>query len=87
VRWDIKKTRVVKPQKVIVFAANRQRMFMLLSVAPSEMKIDDIIKLTDRPNTTPAWEINFTVLDLSALKKIFKHLDRSELPYEFALEQ
>ena len=51
------------------------------------MKIDDIIKLTDRPNTTPAWEINYTVLDLSALKKIFKHLDRSELPYEFALEQ
>jgi GTP pyrophosphokinase len=87
VRWDMKKTRIVKPQKVIVFAANRQRMFMLLSVAPSEMKIDDIIKLTDRPNTTPAWEINFTVLDLSALKKIFKHLDRSELPYEFALEQ
>ncbi len=87
VRWDMKKTRIVKPQKVIVFAANRQRMFMLLSVAPNEMKIDDIIKLTDRPNTTPAWEINFTVLDLSALKKIFKHLDRSELPYEFALEQ
>ncbi len=87
VRWNLKKTRVVKPQKVIVFAANRQRMFMLLSVAPSEMKIDDIIKLTDRPNTTPAWEINFTAPDLSALKKIFKHLDRSELPYEFALEQ
>ena len=87
VRWHPKKTRVVKPQKVIVFAANRQRLFMLLSVAPSEMKIDDIIKLTDRPNTTPAWEINFTAPDLSALKKIFKHLDRSELAYEFALEQ
>lgn len=87
VRWDHKRTRVQKPQKLIVFAANRQRLFMLLSVAPSELKIVDLITLSDRPNTTPAWEINFTVPDLSALKKIFKHLDRSELVYEFALEQ
>lgn len=87
VRWDNRRTRVRKPQKLIVFAANRQRLFMLLSVAPSEMKIIDIITLTDRPNTPPAWEINFTVPDLAALKKISKHLDRSELVYEFALEQ
>lgn len=87
VRWDLKKTRVLKPQKLIVFAANRQRLFMLLSVAPSELKIVDIITLTDRPNTPPAWEINFTVPDLAALKKIFRHLERSELVYEFALEQ
>ena len=87
VRWDSRNTRVVKPQKVIVFAANRQRLFMLLSVAPSEMKILDIIALSDRPNTTPAWEVNFTAPDLYALRKIFKHLDRSELTYEFVLEQ
>jgi len=87
VRWDLRRSRVGKPQKVIIFAAQRQRLFMLLSVAPSEMKIIDIIALTDRPNTTPAWEVNFTVPNLYALKKIFKHLDRSELPYEFVLEQ
>lgn len=87
VRWDSKNTRVAKPQKVIVFAANRQRLFMLLSVAPSEMKIVDIIALSDRPNTTPAWEVNFTAPDLYALRKIFRHLDRSELTYEFVLEQ
>lgn len=87
VRWDLKNTRVMKPQKLVIFAANRQRLFMLLSVAPREMKIVDIITLTDRPNTPPAWEINFTVPDLAAMKKIFKHLDRSELVYEFALEQ
>ncbi|MDW7774566.1 MAG: HD domain-containing protein [Desulfobulbaceae bacterium] len=87
VRWDLKNTRVVKPQKLVVFAANRQRLFMLLSVAPGELKIMDIITLTDSPNTTPAWEVNFTVPDLAALKKIIRHLDRSELVYEFALEQ
>ncbi len=87
VRWDLKETRVAKPQKVIIFAAKRQRLFMLLSVAPSEMKIIDIIALTNRPNTTPAWEVNFSVPNLYELKKVFKHLDRSELPYEFVLEQ
>jgi GTP pyrophosphokinase len=87
IRWDSRNTRVVKPQKVIVFAANRQRLFMLLSVAPSEMKIIDLIALTDRPNTTPAWEVNFTAPNLYALRKIFRHLDRSELTYEFVLEQ
>jgi GTP diphosphokinase / guanosine-3',5'-bis(diphosphate) 3'-diphosphatase len=87
VRWDLKSTAVAKPQKVVIFAANRQRLFMLLSVAPSEMKIIDIIALTHRPTTTPAWEVNFTAPNLHALKKIFKHLDRSELTYEFMLEQ
>lgn len=87
VKWDQKQTLVVKTQKVIIFAAKRQRLFMLLSVAPAEMKIIDIIALTDRPNTTPAWEVNFTVPNMYALRKIFKHLDRSELPYEFVLEQ
>lgn len=87
VRWDNKRTLIRKPQKLVVFVAQRQRLFMLLSVAPKEMMIIDIIALTDRPNTTPAWEINFKVRDLAGLKKIFKHLDRSELQYEFILEQ
>jgi len=87
VRWKLRKTRVVKPQKVVVFAAGRQRLFMLLSVAPEEMKITDIIALDKRPTSRPAWEITFTVTNLYGLKKIFKHLDRSELTYEFILEQ
>ncbi|GAB4342455.1 MAG: bifunctional (p)ppGpp synthetase/guanosine-3',5'-bis(diphosphate) 3'-pyrophosphohydrolase [Desulfobulbaceae bacterium] len=86
-RWNLRETSVPKPQKVVIFAANRQRLFMLLSVAPAELRVSEIIALTDRPNTTPAWEVTFTVPDLHALKKVFKHLDRSELPYEFALEQ
>jgi guanosine-3',5'-bis(diphosphate) 3'-pyrophosphohydrolase len=87
VRWKLRETRIGKPQKVIIFAANRQRLFLLLSVAPSELQVTEVIALTYRPNTTPAWEVNFTIADLYALKKVFKHLDRSELKYEFALEQ
>ncbi len=87
VRWKLRETLVVKPQKVIIFAASRQRLLLLLSVAPEEMKISDIVALTDRPATGPAWEINFTVMNLFALRKIFKHLDRSGLSYEFDLEQ
>ena len=87
VRWNLRETRIVKPQKVIIFAANRQRLFLLLSVAPSELQVTEVIALTYRPNTTPAWEVNFTIADLYALKKVFKHLDRSELKYEFILEQ
>jgi len=83
VRWKTRKTRVAKPQKVIIMAATRHRLFMLLSVAPEEMQVTDILRLSKKNTTTPAWEINFTVANLHGLKKIVKHLDRSSLVYEF----
>ncbi len=86
VRWQNRLTRVVKPQKIIVMAATRQRLFMLLSVAPEEMKISDILCLSGKPTRTPAWEINFSVANLHGLKKIIKHFDRSSLAYEFDFE-
>ena len=87
VRWRNRETRVVKPQKVIIMAATRQRLFMLLSVAPEEMKVSDIIRLSENPTPTPAWEVNFNVANLHGLKKIIKHLDRSSFVYEYAFEQ
>ena len=60
---------------------------MLLSVAPEEMKVTDVILLSGKPTPTPAWEIDFSVADLYGLKKIIKHLDRSSLVYEFDFEQ
>jgi GTP pyrophosphokinase len=59
---------------------------MLLSVAPSEMKILDFAVLTKKPTPTPAWEINFSVANLHGLKKVIKHLTRSELLFEFILD-
>jgi len=87
VRWKNRNTRVIKPQKIIIMAATRQRLFMLFSVAPEEMKVSDIVRLSEKPTPTPAWEINFTVANLHGLKKIIKHLDRSSLVYEYAFEQ
>ena len=87
VRWKMKETRVAKTQKMVVMAATRKRLFLLLSVAPEEMKITEIISLGKRNTATPAWEISFTASDLYDLRKILKHFDRSSLPYEFDLEQ
>jgi len=86
VRWKNRETRVSKPQKVIIMATTRHRLFMLLSVAPEEMKITDVLRLSEKPTTTLAWEVNFTVANLHSLKKIIKHLDRSSLVYEFGFE-
>jgi hypothetical protein len=47
------------------------------------MKITDVLRLSEKPTTTPAWEVNFSVANLQGLKKIVKHLDRSSLVYEF----
>lgn len=87
VRWKNRDTRVAKPQKIIIMAASRHRLFMLLSVAPEEMKVTDVQRLSGKPTPTPAWEIDFSVANLYGLKKIIKHLDRSSLVYEFDFEQ
>ncbi len=87
VRWKLRQTQVVKEQKIIVMAATRHRIFLLLSVAPEEMKISDIVNLSRRSDSSPAWEITFKVASLYELKKVLKHCDRSGLPYEFDLEQ
>ncbi|WP_457574874.1 RelA/SpoT family protein [Desulfolithobacter sp.] len=87
VRWKLRETRVTKPQKVIIMAATRHRLFMLLSVAPEVMKIDDIVALGGTPGGEQVWEVNFRVADLYSLKKIIKHFRRSSLPYDFGLEQ
>ena len=86
VRWKNRATRVVKPQKFIIMSATRHRLFMLLSVAPEEMIVTDVLRLSEKATATPAWEVTFTVANLHGLKKIFKHLDRSSLIYEFDFE-
>ncbi len=86
VRWKNHETRVTKNQKIIIMEVNRNRLFMLLSVAPEEMVILNVEFLGKQPATV-AWEISFTVANLHELKKVVKHLDRSNLNYEFDFEQ
>ena len=88
VRWQLKKTRVRKNQTLLILKNyQRNRVFMLLSVAPVEMKIIDAISLTKRPASTTAWEVNFQVDNLLGLKHIFQHFTKTKIDYEFILEQ
>ena len=87
VRWKLRDTNVRRPQKIIVPAATRNRIFLLLSGAPGEMKIDEIINLSRRPGATSAWEITFRIANLYDLKKTLKYFERFGLPFEFDLEQ
>lgn len=88
VRWQLKQTKITKNQTLhILNNLPRQRVFMLLSVAPVEMKIIETISLAKRAANTTAWEINFQVDDLYSLKHILQHFNRSKVKYEFIMEQ
>ncbi len=88
VRWNLKKTKVHNPQIIFVpQKINRNRLFMLLGVAPSEMVINSIVALSAEADGTSAWEINFSVENLQQLKNSLNHFTKSSLDYEIVLEQ
>ena len=87
VSWQLKETKIIKPQHLYVPEATRNRIFMMLAVAPDKMKVADILVLSMIDIKKPAWEINFEVADLHGLKSILAHFNKSGLPYEFVIEQ
>jgi GTP pyrophosphokinase len=87
VSWKLKETSIAKPQHLFVPEATRNRIFMMLAVAPDKMKVADILVLSRIDAKKPAWEINFEVSNLHGLKSILSHFDKAGLPYEFAIEQ
>ncbi|MFW5906194.1 MAG: RelA/SpoT family protein [Desulfobia sp.] len=88
IRWHLKKTKVKKPQSLYITKPySRNRIFMLLSVAPVEMKITEVIALSSLPSTTAGWEVDFTVETLWGLRNILQHFDKRKIPYEFVFEQ
>jgi hypothetical protein len=86
-QWRLKETVISKPQHLFVEEATRNRILMLLAVAPEKMKIADIITLSQIDAKKPAWEIDFEVVNLQGLKSILAHFNKSGLPYEFVIEQ
>ena len=86
-QWLLKETVLTKPQHLFVEEATRNRILMMLAVAPDKMKVADIIMLSQIDAKKPAWEINFEVANLQGLKSILHHFDKSGLPYEFVIEQ
>jgi GTP pyrophosphokinase len=87
VSWKLKETSIAKPQHLYVPEATRNRIFMMLAVAPDKMKVADILVLSRIDVKKPAWEINFEVSSLYGLKSILSHFDKSGLIYEFVIEQ
>ena len=86
-QWELTKTVLNKPQHLFVEEATRNRILMLLAVAPDRMKIADVLVLSRIDDKKPAWEVNFEVATLHGLKSILAHFDKSGLPYEFVIEQ
>jgi GTP pyrophosphokinase len=85
--WQLKKTKITGPQTLYLQEASRNRLLMLLAVAPEAMKVSEIITLSKPETKKPAWEIIFTVATLHGLKMILDHFTKSGLDYEFVLEQ
>ena len=85
-RWNLRESRVDKSQSLVIMAATRHRIMMLLGLAPEEMRILEITLLSKTPTPTPAWEVTFQVPTLHVLRKVLRHFDKSSLPYEFDFE-
>lgn len=85
-RWNLRETRVDKPQSLVIMAATRQRIMMLVGVAPEEMRIIDLMVLSKTPTPNPDWELIFQIPNLYILKKVLRHFDKSGLLYEFDFE-
>jgi len=86
-KWILKDTVITRPQHLFVEEATRNRMLMMLAVAPDKMKVADILVLSRIDIKKPAWEINFEIANLQGLKSILAHFNKSGLPYEFVIEQ
>jgi len=87
VRWRTKETKVEKLQSLLFLQVpTRNRLLMMLGVAPEEMTISEIIRLTPRNTAKSAWEVRFRVETLQGLKNALNHFKKSGLEYEFDLE-
>ena len=88
VRWNHKKTLITKEQTLIVLkSTSRNRILMMLGVAPAEMRILQVVALAPQPSGDSAWEIIFQVDTLQGLRAALAHLAKANIDFEFALEQ
>jgi GTP pyrophosphokinase len=87
-KWNLKETVVNKPQTIVMMkVSSRNRLLMMLGVAPLEMKIEDIILLSSLADGGSVWQINFEVETLQDLKNVLNHFNKTGLEYEMVLEQ
>jgi GTP pyrophosphokinase len=87
IHWSLSATPVKKEQKVTILAATAKRVFKLISIAPDALQVTDVLRTGKKSTAIPSWEVRFTVTNLQGLKRITRHLDRSDLRYSFDFEQ
>ena len=87
VHWKLSATPVKKEQKITILAATAKRIFKLISIAPDALQVTDVLRIGKKSTAIPSWEVRFTVTNLQGLKRITRHLDRSDLRYSFDFEQ
>ncbi|CAK8725479.1 GTP pyrophosphokinase [Candidatus Electrothrix laxa] len=87
IHWKLSATPVKKEQKITIIAATAKRIFKLISIAPDALQVTDVLRTGKKSTAIPSWEIRFTVTNLQGLKRIIRHLDRSDLRYSFDFEQ
>jgi guanosine-3',5'-bis(diphosphate) 3'-pyrophosphohydrolase len=86
-RWKHKETRMEKRQSLVfLHVPSRNRLLMMLGVAPEEMQISEVIRLTHSNAPKSAWEVRFRVETLQGLKNALNHFKKSGLEYQFHLE-
>lgn len=85
--WQLKQSMVEKLQTLLVLKATRNRVFLMLSTAPADMKIFDVIALSPSAAMNSDWEIQFRVDTLYSLRNVLNHFRKSGLQFEFGLEQ
>jgi len=87
-KWNLKETVVNKPQTIVMMKVpSRNRLLMMLGVAPLEMKIQEIILLSSVADGVSVWQINFEIETLQALKNVLNHFDKTGMEYEIVFEQ
>ncbi|MCI5210043.1 MAG: bifunctional (p)ppGpp synthetase/guanosine-3',5'-bis(diphosphate) 3'-pyrophosphohydrolase, partial [Candidatus Electrothrix sp. ATG2] len=87
VRWRFSATPVKKEQKFTILSATAKRIFKLISLAPEALQVRDVLRTGKQATAVPSWEVRFTVDNLQGLKRIIRHLDRSDLRYSFDFDQ
>ncbi|XCN73464.1 MAG: HD domain-containing protein [Candidatus Electrothrix aestuarii] len=87
VRWKLSATPVKKEQKFTIVSATAKRVFKLISLAPESLHVTGVLRTGKKTTAVPSWEVRFIVDNLQGLKRIIRHLDRSDLRYSFDFEQ
>ncbi|MEN8140368.1 MAG: HD domain-containing protein [Thermodesulfobacteriota bacterium] len=89
-RWQLKETKVDKPQTLYLPEGHRRaKVFAALGKAPDYVTILEMEALSSKARVAEtAWEVQFQVANLHQLRAFLRHLRKTaNLKFEFVLEQ